>query len=225
MRKIGPRRCAAFLLAGLTLTALATGGALAQERELTSAAELHDNLWLCEALMGEIVDATLVHVEPAPGAIRLVEVGKYDATPLLRQVAYERLTSYGYDVYTDVEDTARQGAVDYVYRFDVKELDLGYPEVGRTLGIWRRWVDRDLKVTADVTVIEEGSGRIVFDDVVQRQYSDRIGGGELEAVRSTAFPFTDPPLGESGWQRRIEEIVVLGTLAGMVAVYFANTGN
>ena len=42
---------------------------------------------------------------------------------------------------------------------------------------------------------------------------------------SELYDFTTAETSESGWQRRIEEIVVLGTLAGLVAVYFANTGN
>lgn len=225
MRKIGSLRGAALLLGALALAGIAAGTSSAQEPGLTAVSELHDNLWLCEALMGEIIDATLPGLEPAPRAIRLEKIGKYEATDLLEQVAYERLQAAGYDVYTAVEDTARQAAVDYVYRVQVKELDLEYPEVGRTLGVWKRWVDRDLKITADVRVVEDQSGRVIFDDLVQRQFADRIGAGDLDEVRSSAYTFTDPGLGESGWQRRIEEIVVLGTLAGMVAVYFANTGD
>jgi hypothetical protein len=29
----------------------------------------------------------------------------------------------------------------------------------------------------------------------------------------------------SSWNRRLEEIVVLGTLTGLVIIYFANTGS
>lgn len=225
MRKYGSRHSVFLLLAVMALAGFAAESSWAGSPELTDVSELHDNLWLCEALMGEIVDATLPGLDPAPRAIRLEKTGKYEATDLLQQIAYERLQEAGYEVYTAVEDTARQAAVDFVYRLQVKELDFTYPEVGRTLGVWKRWVDRDLKITADVKVIEEQSGRIVFDDVVQRQFADRIGAGDLEEVRSSAYSFTNPSLGESGWQRRIEEIVVLGTLAGMVAVYFANTGD
>lgn len=224
MRKIGSRSGAASLLAMLVCVGCAALSAQA-EPEPTPVGELRDNLWLCESLMGEIVDVTLVGIEPAPRAVRLEKIGKFAGTDLMRQVVFERMQEAGYEVYTDVEDSARQAAVDYVYRFEVRDLDLSYPEVGRTLGVWRRWVDREVKITADVTLTEAASGRVLFDDLVQRRFVDRIAAGHLDDVRSTTFAFTDPSLGESGWQRRMEEIVVLGTLAGMVTVYFANTGD
>ena len=39
------------------------------------------------------------------------------------------------------------------------------------------------------------------------------------------YPFTSAETEESGWQRRTEEIVVLGALVGLVVIYFANTTN
>ena len=47
--------------------------------------------------------------------------------------------------------------------------------------------------------------------------------GDFDRVNSDLYGFTRAQTAESGWQRRMEEIVVLGTLAGLVAVYFANT--
>jgi len=45
----------------------------------------------------------------------------------------------------------------------------------------------------------------------------------IDAVESTAYPFTQAAEQTSGSSRRLEQIVVLGALAGLVAVYFANT--
>jgi hypothetical protein len=86
-------------------------------------------------------------------------------------------------------------------------------------------VDRDLSASADIQIIEADTGRLVFDDLVVRQFSDRIGADDFSAINSEIYSFTTAEPSESGWHRRLEEIVVVGTLTGMVAVYFANTGN
>ena len=86
-------------------------------------------------------------------------------------------------------------------------------------------MDRDLSVSADIEVVEVNTGRLLFNDLVTRRYSDRIGSGDFSAVNSSLYSFTNAEISEGSWHRRLEEIVVLGTLTGMVAVYFANTGN
>ncbi len=219
------QRIAAVMIAGFAVL-LAAGIAGAQDdSKPASGTELHSNLWLCESLMAEVAAVPLENLEPAPRAVRLERKGKHEGHDLFEQVAFELLDARGYEVYVDEEDTSRQAAVDYVYRYDVKALDFTYPAVGRTLGLWRQWVDRDISIVADLELVEVASGRVLYRSLVQRQFGDRIPAGALDDVRSTAYGFTDPKTGEGGWHRRVEEIVVVGTLAGMVAVYFANTGN
>lgn len=222
----------AGLLAGILLGTVA--GAWAGDsppagrgdvRALTAVDSVRTNLWLSKTLMAEIVDHTLTGIRPAPAAIRLEPTGKAGDENLLGQVAFERMSAAGYDVYTAVEDSARQAAVDYVYTFKPASVELVYPRVGRALGLWRQWVDRDLRVSADIRIVEDDSGRLVFDDLVIREFSDRVAADDFPAINSEIYSFTSAELTESGWHRRLEEIVVVGTLTGMVAVYFANTGN
>ncbi len=104
-------------------------------------------------------------------------------------------------------------------------MELSYPEVGRTLGIWQRWVERDVSVTASVDVSEADSGLLLFKDILERRFSDRVDHEDFDDVESELYDFTTADKAGSGWQNRIEEIVVLGTLVALIAVYFANTGN
>lgn len=192
----------------------------------TAADTVRTNLWLVEALMGEIVSSVATRIPPAPAAIRLESRNVKDQrNEIFESVAASVLGAAGYDLFVREEDPSHQAAVDYVFSFGVQDIALSYPDVGRTLGIWRRWVARDLTVAAMVQVSEEASGHLLFSDRVERRYADRVDNGDFDAVNAATYDFTTAETSETGWQNRAEEIVVLGTLAGLVAIYFANTGN
>ncbi len=253
------------------------------------------NLWLAQALMGEVVATTAAALPPPPAAVALEPRDVGPDIDLFTVVAGHWLRRRGYTVHVRepaaagrsaaqaagqstggeqgqaqeggqsgggglsgaAQAAAGQGGdagtpeaaageggeappaeaapafdrgdatapVDYELRYRLEGVDLTYPEVGRLLGLWQRWVERRLEVAALMTVVESRSGRVLLSDRIVRSYGDRIGGDAFAAVRSPAYDFTDASLQESGWRRRLEEIVVVGTLAGLVAVYFANTGN
>jgi len=109
--------------------------------------------------------------------------------------------------------------------FDVISVDLAYPEVGRTLGLWRRWVSRNIQVTTNIEVTELESGRLLLGERMTRSFNDRLENQNFDDVNSEVYDFTAASTSESGWKRRTEEIVVLGTLAALIAIYFTNTGN
>ncbi len=223
---------------------LAIGGSAAAESvpaaglpqfcALAAADTVRTNLWVAQALMAEIVGQTLGALPAAPGAVVLRQVGEGAAGTLFGTVASARLAAQGYDLFLgeaapEQEETVSaaglpEGPV-WEYRFRIEEISLGYPATGRRAGIWRQWVARRMEVSAFLTIVEVGSGRLLLNDRFQRGYQDRVPSAAFPAVRSSVYAFTDASLQESGWRRRLEEIVVLGTLAGLVAVYFANTGN
>ena len=66
---------------------------------------------------------------------------------------------------------------------------------------------------------------MLLSDQVQRRFSDRVSSDDCGTVDSQLYDFTTAEISESGWKGRMEEIIVLGTLAGLVAIYFANTGD
>lgn len=183
------------------------------------------NLWLTEALMGEIVTFAANSLPKEPATILLVDQGGQESDDVFGAVASVLLRSMGYELFLVSADSTVQAPVDFVFNFKVVGVELSYPEVGRTLGIWQRWVARDLKVTASVDISTADSGLLVFKDIVDRRYSDRIDNSDFSEVGSDLYDFTTADKAGSGWQRRTEEIVVLGTLVALIAVYFANTGN
>ena len=183
------------------------------------------NLWLTEALMGEIISASSSSLPPAPGAVLLVDKGGDDMDELFGVVATGILRGRGYDLFIVAEDSTVQAPVDFVFSYNVLGVELVYPEVGRTLGIWQRWVARDLVVTTAVEVSTASAGQLLFKDNVERRFSDRVDNDAFDGIESNLYSFTTAETEPGGWQGRMEEIVVLGTLAGLIAIYFANTGN
>ncbi|MFN2370020.1 MAG: hypothetical protein ABR506_02575 [Candidatus Krumholzibacteriia bacterium] len=223
-----PRRSGRVLIPAAALLLLAAAAAAQTPAPAglpspTAADTVRTNLWLTEALMGEIVTAVAGVLPPAPAAVRLVTAGKGEANDLFGATAARVLGGRGYDLYTAKKDSARQAAVDAEFTYQVLGVELAYPAVGRTLGIWRSWVERDLAVTVLVEVTETDSGRLLLKERLTRAFGDRVPDGDFGAVNSRLYPFTSAKTGESGWQRHLEQVVVLGALAGLVAVYFANT--
>ncbi len=186
---------------------------------------VRSNVWLTEALMAEIVASTANVLPATPAAIQLVQKVDSIEDDLFQAAVVRILGGLGYDVYFGDDDPAKQPAVDCIYTFTVHGVELEYPETGRTLGLWRRWIDRELKVTVLVNVTMANSGRMLLSNRVQRRFSDRVPDEYFDIVDSEMYEFTTAETSESGWKGRMEEIIVLGTLAGLVAVYFANTGD
>ena len=201
------------------------GTAPVQLPELAEADTVRTNLWLTEALMGEIVTAATSSLPFAPGAVLLVDQGGSEQDELFGVVAAGILSSRGYDLFVIAGDSTVQAPVDFVFSYEVVGVELAYPAVGRTLGIWRRWVARDVAVTVSVEVSIASSGQLLFKDNVERRFSDRVDNDAFKDVESDLYEFTTAETASSGWQGRMETVVVLGTLVGLIAIYFANTGS
>jgi hypothetical protein len=183
---------------------------------------LRTNLWVAEALLGVAVDELLAALPPPPAVVLLVPATTEAAANLLTSVATARLGRSGYQVHLDrVPAGTDQPVVELRYR--VNSLELKYPETGRRLGIWKSWYARQMSVTAELTVVERQDGQILASRRVAHTYRDRVPEDYLTAIESPAYPFTRAAPQASGWTRRLEEIVVLGALAGLVVIYFANT--
>lgn len=225
-----------LLLAVVTVVlATGTGFCFAEDdSDLNTAGQLpgldqpdtvHTNLWLTKALMGEIVTHVVSSMPPAPLSVLLVNEGSKQMDELFGSVASGILSDRGYDLFVAAGDSTGQVQVDFIFSYKVMGVDLTYPEVGRTLGIWQRWVARDVAVTTSVQVSTVPTGQLLFKDIVERRFSDRVDNDDFEDVESDLYDFTTAETAGSGWQNRMEEIVVLGTLVGLIAIYFANTGN
>jgi hypothetical protein len=189
------------------------------------------NLWLVETLMREVVQVATANLPAPPAGVQLVAQAEGEAEDLLTQIIVEELNGTGYAVYmasaeadsTDAASASSGDGAAYELRYRVLQTELAYPATGRRLGIWREWVARNLELTVMITLSELGTGRVLFNDRISRSFRDRVPSEYLEDVESGLYPFTQAETQESGWQNRVEEIVVLGALAGLVAVYFANT--
>jgi hypothetical protein len=86
-------------------------------------------------------------------------------------------------------------------------------------------VDRDLEVSGIVTVRDRRSGRILADERVVKNFGDRLPASRVSELESQAYEFTEAAIEDGGISAVLEEVVVLGALAGMVVAYFATTSN
>lgn len=192
------------------------------------------SVWLARALLAEVVAEVAAALPPAPGHVVVRPLTRSDANPLLIGVVEDLLAARGDTTYLDERDiadkskpapTPRLPAGGSELRLSCEELALVYPRVGRRFGLWRQWVDRELSVTVLATVLDRESGRLLYDGRLTRAYGDRVPAARFDDVRSSAYGLGNAVIAEGGWRRRVEQTVVLGTLAGLVALYFANTGS
>lgn len=215
------------LVLGALLLTLGAGGALAQTGGATPAPAdtIRTNIWLVEALMADIVAASTQVLPAPPTRILLIPQSASQENEIFGATVFRQLTARGYEIFQSAGEEEDAPDHDVRYSFAVSGVDLAYPEVGRTLGLWRAWVGRNLEVGVYLQVTEAASGRVLLSRSVVRSFSDRVPPGDFADVNSDLYPFTTAETSESGWQRRIEEIVVLGALTGLVVIYFANTTN
>ena len=141
---------------------------------------IRTNLWLTEALMGEIVTSSAEVIPPEPAAVLLVNAGGRDMDDVFGTVATGILSERGHEIYVVAPDSLVQAPVDFVFEYKVVGVELSYPEVGRTLGLWQRWVARDVSVTAAVDLSRADTGRLLYKDIVTRTFSDRVDNDDFD---------------------------------------------
>lgn len=195
---------------------------------------VHTNVWLAQAVLAEVVAEIAGALPPAPGDVVVRPLVASPANALLIGAVEDLLKPRGYTIYLDEQDVGtkaksapvpRLPAGGSELRLSCHDVTLAYPHVGRRFGLWRQWIDRELSVSVTATIMERETGRLLYDERVTRAYGDRVPAGRFDDVRSSAYAFTDAEVAEGGWRRRVEQTVVLGTLVGLVALYFANTGS
>jgi hypothetical protein len=225
-----------LLLAALVVTAAVGVSARAPAQETTSlpgldsADTVRTNLFLVEALMGEIARDAARSLPAPPATVDLQPKRESPEDELFGTVLADVLGEMGYRLYLSASGTADTTAApsadapEVALRYRIEQVALAYPETKRRFGIWRQWVAREMEISAYVTVVETDSDRLLLNERLVRSYHDRIPNDDFEAVGSPAYTFTDAHTQESGWGRYLETAVVLGTLTGLVAIYFSNTG-
>jgi len=215
---------------GLVLVFLALGGVrvaaadplLGETSGRAGTDTLRTNLWVAEALINATLGDLLPYLPPAPAAIQLTAGSSEAAIGLVTTVATTNLRRAGYQVHLERSPAGTElPSVELRYRSGAMELK--YLGSGRRLGLWQNWITRTMNFSVQYTVVDPADGRVLANPRFVRSFQDRVPPKYLSAIESLDYPaFTKGILQSGGWTRRLEEIVVLGTLAGLVAIYFAN---
>lgn len=182
---------------------------------------LRTNFEVAAALMGQAIGSLAADLPHPPAVMVLVPASTELAADLLTDVTFKHLQAAGYEVYLDQAPSGTELPV-YEFRYRIQNLQLAYPTSGRRLLFWKSWVGRQMDLVLQITVVGD-EGQMLLSRRLAHGYQDRVPVKYVEAVESTAYPFTQAEEQPSGSSRRLEQIVVLGALAGLVAVYFANT--
>lgn len=201
------------------------GSVLASELQTAAADTVPSNLWLTRSLMEDLAARCASVLGPQQRRILLQPLDQDPGTELFQAALHSVLTDEGRELFLAGADSLAAPVVDALWQFRVVGIQLDYPRVGRTLGIWRSWIARELEVTVLCTITEVPSGRVLLDDQLQLRANDRFSADEFAQVDSPLYDFTTAEPVNGSWHDRLEEIIVLGTLAGLVAVYFANTSD
>jgi len=188
---------------------------------ITGPDTLRTNLQVAEGLMGEAVAAVVQELPAPPAAIVLVPGSTEDDAIVLTNVAAHRLRGAGYEVYLDQRPAASDAPI-YEVRYRVQNLELSYPDSGRRFLFWKSWVGRKMDLAVQVTVTD-AEGQVLVSRRQAHAYEDRVPAGSMAAVESPTYEFTQLDDTADGGSRRLEQVVVLGSLAALVAIYFANT--
>lgn len=224
---------ATALALSLTLSLAPAGAAAAQDGSPFAAAgpdTVQTNLWLARAMFADIVREAAAVLPPDSASVALRPRSTHTARPLFETAVFAELTAAGHEVLLDESDVSQtklapEVRADYEFRYYIEDVDLSYPRVGRRFGLWRRWLDREFQAVVQVTVLEKSTGRLLLDRRLTRGYADRIPARHFAAVNTPAYEFTTAEPAEGGMRAILEELVVVGALTGLVAVYFANSGN
>jgi hypothetical protein len=169
------------------------------------------NLQVALALMDEALSEVMV----VPGSTK-------SEADLLTNLATSRLRDAGYTVHLDMAPDGTDTPV-LELRYRVEDLRLAYPRTGRRLLFFKSWVGRRMDLALQVTAVDRHDGQVLVSRRVVTGYTDRFPTDHLEAVQSPTYDFTQADLPASSTSRRLEQVVVLGALAGLAAIYFANT--
>ncbi len=215
-------RLAAGLL--VILLVLATAPAVAGP---AAGDTIRTNLWLARALLTELARDIQSDLPAGCRTVELAPERSDEETDLFEPILFAVLSRAGIAVYLsgerDSSATAPPADCRISYRFE--RLDLSYPATQRTFGLWRSWIERELAAALLYKIVTVPDGRLVASRRRVHRFADRIPAGRLSHVESAAYPFTSADAPPGGAQALLEQVVVLGTLVGLVAAYFANTGS
>lgn len=197
------------------------------------AIEVQSNLFEVRALLFDVAEKIGDRVPAQNVDVVFVPSASHEANDLFLEAMTTVLTNAGHTVLLDESSSASsQDDTEYIkpvgdYRivFNLKDIDLAYPDAGRKFGLWRQWVDRDLSVSVHARVIESSSSVVLLDKLITNSKYDRISSNDFDTIESSAYSFTNSDVSESGVRRVFEQVVVISALSGMIAAYFANTGS
>lgn len=180
------------------------------------------NLQVALALMDDALTEVMAALPDSPAAVVLVPGSSKAESDLLTNLATSRLKDAGYTVHLDVAPEGTDAPV-LELRYRVEDLRLTYPRTGRRLLFFKSWVGRRMDLALQVTAVDRRDGQVLASRRVVTGYADRFPTDHLDAVQSPTYDFTQADLPASSTSRRLEQVVVLGALAGLAAIYFANT--
>ncbi|MBN1885935.1 MAG: hypothetical protein JW876_10490 [Candidatus Krumholzibacteriota bacterium] len=113
----------------------------------------------------------------------------------------------------------------YRFTYQIINLSLDYPEIGRQYVVGAKKVERLAEVGVFAQLADMASGDILWVGDTQKRYGDTIPYAYLKRVEDEAHGFTAPERNEIRWGRLVEPVIVTGIVTGLVYLFFSNQQN
>lgn len=187
------------------------------------------NYQILERIAGEAVDELMDNMPPLPRDTLLLlsrEKGVGSGVEkVFENVLLRRMTDAGMRVAAKPPESDEAQRPAYALSYQIIRYTLKYPGIGRSYWIGAKEVERLAEIGIFATLVETGTGEIVWVGDTQKRYEDSIAYSLLDRVEDPDLEFTRPPRNEIRWSRIIEPVFVGGIVVGLVYLFFANQDN
>lgn len=106
--------------------------------------------------------------------------------------------------------------------YRVLDMGVAYPRQGRSHGMGRLWVQRDVSVRLSFQLTDLATNHVRWIQEAEASRTGRFPHRLLSVVESKEYPFTHAAFEKKSWTRYLEPVIVSGVVGGLVYLFYAN---
>jgi hypothetical protein len=188
------------------------------------------NMAVLERLSGDAISEIIVNMPTLDGG-RTVSIrkdrGVGEGDFVFETMIVRQFDEAGYRVILErpVEADSTPPGDRYRLSYQIIEMSLAYPRIGRRHWFGRKEVERNAEIDIFAQLVDLASGEVVWVGEARKEYSDVIGYSALDQVEDDEYEFTKPQRKELRWSKIVEPVVVTGIVVGLVYLFFSNQSN
>lgn len=159
--------------------------------------------------LGVYQELAISCIVPRTDAFESFRLDADERMPYLVSALHERWSDAGQQVY--IADSVRTAGP--LLRYRIGDAGVAYRRIGNDTS------ERTIRLALEMRITAE-NGRLLFDDLCDRRYTDRVRTRRLAALQHPAYSETQAQPPPAGRWRRFVEPAVLGAAMGAVVYLF-----